>query len=104
VQTAAFGSFFNQGQIYMSTDRIIVRHAIAEEFVARLTEKTRGMRAGKPGEEKTVLAAMIDAKEEVRVRLERASFRTSLVEASSTCRITGGFSRYSVASAVFALV
>ncbi|MEJ2694321.1 MAG: aldehyde dehydrogenase family protein, partial [Candidatus Thiodiazotropha sp.] len=62
VQAAAFGSFFNQGQICMSTDRIIVRREIADEFVARLTEKTASLCAGKPGEEGAVLAAMVDAK------------------------------------------
>ncbi len=67
VQAAAFGSFFNQGQICMSTDRIIVRQEVADEFVARLTEKTRSLRAGKPGEEGAVLAAMIDARAAERV-------------------------------------
>jgi acyl-CoA reductase-like NAD-dependent aldehyde dehydrogenase len=67
VQAAAFGSFFNQGQICMSTDRIIVRQEIADEFVARLTEKTASLRAGKPGEEGAVLAAMVDAKAAERV-------------------------------------
>jgi acyl-CoA reductase-like NAD-dependent aldehyde dehydrogenase len=67
VQAAAFGSFFNQGQICMSTDRIIVRQEIADEFVARLTEKTRAMRAGKPGEEGAVLASMVDTQSAERV-------------------------------------
>jgi acyl-CoA reductase-like NAD-dependent aldehyde dehydrogenase len=67
VQAAAFGSFFNQGQICMSTDRVIVRQEIADEFVARLTEKTRQMPAGKPGEEGAVLASMIDTKSAERV-------------------------------------
>ncbi len=67
VQAAAFGSFFNQGQICMSTDRIIVREEIADEFVARLTEKARSLRAGKPGEEGAALAAMVDAKAAERV-------------------------------------
>ncbi len=67
VQAAAFGSFFNQGQICMSTDRIIVREEIADEFVARLTEKARTLRAGKPGEEGVALAAMVDAQAAERV-------------------------------------
>jgi acyl-CoA reductase-like NAD-dependent aldehyde dehydrogenase len=67
VQAAAFGSFFNQGQICMSTDRLIVRQEVADEFVARLTEKVRAMRAGKPGEEGAVLASMVDAESAARV-------------------------------------
>ena len=61
VTAAAFGSFFNQGQICMSTDRIIVSRRIADEFVAKLTAKVKTMRAGKPGEQGAVLAAMISA-------------------------------------------
>lgn len=67
VQAAAFGAFFNQGQICMSTDRIIVRQEIADEFIVRLTEKTRSMRAGRPGEEGAALAAMVDANAAKRV-------------------------------------
>ena len=67
VTAAAFGSFFNQGQICMSTDRIIVSRKIADEFVAKLTAKVKTMRAGKPGEQGAVLAAMISADAATRV-------------------------------------
>jgi acyl-CoA reductase-like NAD-dependent aldehyde dehydrogenase len=60
VTAAAFGSFFNQGQICMSTDRIIVSRKIADEFVSRLTAKVKAMPAGKPGAQGAVLAAMIN--------------------------------------------
>lgn len=42
--TAAEGAFFNQGQICMSTDRIIVEEAIANDFVAALAVATAPMR------------------------------------------------------------
>jgi acyl-CoA reductase-like NAD-dependent aldehyde dehydrogenase len=67
VTAAAFGSFFNQGQICMSTDRIIVSRKIADEFVARLTDKVKTMRAGKPGEAGAVLAAMVSPEAAKRV-------------------------------------
>ncbi len=67
VTAAAFGAFFNQGQICMSTDRIIVSRKIADEFVARLTAKVKTMRAGKPGEEGAVLAAMVSPEAAKRV-------------------------------------
>ena len=67
VQAAAFGSFFNQGQICMSTDRIIVSRAIADEFVARLTAKTKTLRAGRPTEQGVALGAMVDAQAAKRV-------------------------------------
>jgi acyl-CoA reductase-like NAD-dependent aldehyde dehydrogenase len=67
VKAAAFGSFFNQGQICMSTDRIIVSSKIADEFVAKLTAKAKTMRAGKPGEQGAALGAMVNAQAAKRV-------------------------------------
>jgi acyl-CoA reductase-like NAD-dependent aldehyde dehydrogenase len=67
VQAAAFGAFFNQGQICMSTDRIIVSRKIADDFVAKLTDKVKTLRAGKPGEAGAVLAAMVSPEAAKRV-------------------------------------
>jgi benzaldehyde dehydrogenase (NAD) len=39
VKAAAFGAFMNQGQICMSTERIIVVEAIADAFAAKLRDK-----------------------------------------------------------------
>ncbi len=43
VKAAAFGAFMNAGQICMSTERIIVVDAIADEFVRRLSKKASAM-------------------------------------------------------------
>jgi len=43
VEAAAFGAFFHQGQICMSTERLIVHEALAADFVARLREKAERM-------------------------------------------------------------
>jgi acyl-CoA reductase-like NAD-dependent aldehyde dehydrogenase len=43
VKAAAFGAFMNAGQICMSTERIIVVEAIADEFAGRLAAKARAM-------------------------------------------------------------
>ena len=45
VKAAAFGAFLNAGQICMSTERIIVVDAVADEFARRLAEKTAAMPA-----------------------------------------------------------
>ncbi|MFZ6845276.1 aldehyde dehydrogenase [Undibacterium sp. RuTC16W] len=60
VQAAAFGAFFNQGQICMSTDRIIVDSKVADQFVEKLKVKTASLRAGKPGQQGAVLGGMVD--------------------------------------------
>jgi acyl-CoA reductase-like NAD-dependent aldehyde dehydrogenase len=61
VEAAAFGAFFNQGQICMSTERIIVDRKVADRFVELLTAKTRTLRAAKPGDATAALGGMVDA-------------------------------------------
>ena len=60
VKAAAFGAFMNQGQICMSTERIIPVAAIAEEFTRRFAEKARSMPAGDPRQGNTPLGAVVD--------------------------------------------
>ena len=62
VKAAAFGAFMNQGQICMSTERIIVVEAVADAFIERFAAKARTMPAGDPREGKTPLGAVIDRK------------------------------------------
>ncbi len=62
VKAAAFGTFMNQGQICMSTERIIVVDAVADAFVAKLAAKTASMVASDPREGKTPLGAVVDRK------------------------------------------
>jgi acyl-CoA reductase-like NAD-dependent aldehyde dehydrogenase len=62
VKAAAFGAFMNQGQICMSTERIIVVDAVAEQFVQKFTAKVETMKVGNPREGKTPLGAVVDVK------------------------------------------
>jgi benzaldehyde dehydrogenase (NAD) len=62
VKAAAFGAFMNQGQICMSTERIIVVDAVAAEFVKRFAAKAKSLATGDPREGKTPLGAVVDAK------------------------------------------
>jgi acyl-CoA reductase-like NAD-dependent aldehyde dehydrogenase len=48
VEAAAFGAFFHQGQICMSTERLIVLESVADAFVEKLIAKTRTLRSGDP--------------------------------------------------------
>jgi acyl-CoA reductase-like NAD-dependent aldehyde dehydrogenase len=59
VNASAFGAYMHQGQICMSARRIIVERAIAEEFTARLSEKTAGLKAGDPKEPDTIIGPLI---------------------------------------------
>ena len=62
VKAAAFGAFMNQGQICMSTERIIVVEAVADEFAKRFAAKAASMATGDPREGTTPLGAVVDQK------------------------------------------
>ncbi|MBC2669574.1 aldehyde dehydrogenase [Novosphingobium piscinae] len=62
VKAAAFGAFMNQGQICMSTERIIVVEAVADAFIEKFAAKARALPAGDPREGTTPLGAVIDQK------------------------------------------
>ena len=62
VKAAAFGAFMNQGQICMSTERIIVVDAIADAFAAKFGEKVATLGVGDPREGKAPLGAVVDRK------------------------------------------
>ncbi len=57
VNAAAFGAFANQGQICMSTERIVIDRKIADAFVAKLKAKAAGLPAGAEGN--VVLGPMV---------------------------------------------
>lgn len=60
VAAAAFGAFMNQGQICMSTERLIVHDAIADEFVKAFAKKVKTMKAGDPRKGNTPLGSIVD--------------------------------------------
>ena len=68
VKAAAFGAFMNQGQICMSTERIIVVDAIADAFAEKFQAKVATMAVGDPREGKTPLGAVVDSKTVAHVR------------------------------------
>lgn len=62
VKAAAFGAFMNQGQICMSTERIIVVEAVADTFAEKFRAKVASMAVGDPREGTTPLGAVVDAR------------------------------------------
>ena len=74
VNASTFGAFLHQGQICMSARRIIVERPIADEFVARLAEKTSTLKTGDPKEHDTIIGPVInpDALETIRSRVDAA--------------------------------
>lgn len=62
VSAASFGAFMNQGQICMSTERIIVVEPVADDFAVRFRAKVLTLALGDPRAETTQLAAVVDTR------------------------------------------
>ncbi|HBM43009.1 MAG TPA: salicylaldehyde dehydrogenase [Halomonas sp.] len=61
VDAAIFGAFFNQGQICMSTERVIVDQRIADAFVDKFAARAKALKAGDPRDERNTLGTLINA-------------------------------------------
>jgi gamma-glutamyl-gamma-aminobutyraldehyde dehydrogenase len=57
---AAFGIFFNQGQVCSANSRLLVHADIADDMADRLASRARAIRPGDPLDPDTTLGAMVD--------------------------------------------
>ncbi|MFB7333925.1 aldehyde dehydrogenase family protein [Streptomyces adustus] len=60
ISTAAWGSFFHQGQICMTTGRHLVHHSLYAEYVERLAAKADTLAVGDPHRVQVHLGPLID--------------------------------------------
>ncbi|MGX1547898.1 aldehyde dehydrogenase family protein [Streptomyces adustus] len=60
ISTAAWGSFFHQGQICMTTGRHLVHHSLYAEYVERLAAKADTLAVGDPHLDQVHLGPLID--------------------------------------------
>lgn len=67
-KAAAHGAFFNQGQICMSTERLIVHEDVAEGFIDRLRAHAERMTAGDPARPDCAMGPMISEQAAARVK------------------------------------
>lgn len=65
-QAIAFGAFANQGQICMSTERVVVEEPVAEALVDLLAQKAARLTVGPP-QEAPVLGCLVDERAAERV-------------------------------------
>ena len=68
VKAAVFGSFLYQGQICMSTERLVVDEKIADEFVAKFAARARELQVGDPASNpQCVIGPMISPNSGIRI-------------------------------------
>jgi benzaldehyde dehydrogenase (NAD) len=57
---ASFGAFFHQGQICMSTERIVVDAAVADDLAEKLGERASALKVGDPREPETQIGPLVN--------------------------------------------
>lgn len=87
VDAVAFGAYVHQGQICISTERVIVDERVAESFVEKLAAKARTLTAGDPRGGTAALASLVDerAADGVRGMVDDARSRGARVVAGGEC-------------------
>jgi acyl-CoA reductase-like NAD-dependent aldehyde dehydrogenase len=58
---ASFGAFFHQGQICMSTERIVVERPVADALAEKLAERARALPVGDPREATTAIGPLVNS-------------------------------------------
>ena len=59
VNATVFGAFANQGQICMSTERVIVDEKVADEFASKLAKRVAALPSGDPRKGDVVLGSVV---------------------------------------------
>jgi len=100
VDAAAFSAFFNQGQICMSADRILVDRKLAPSFLAKLAAKTATLRAAHadaplagmvdPGAAARVDALLADARERGATVTQHGALDGNLLQPAIVDGVTPG--------------
>ncbi len=60
VHATIFGAFLHQGQICMSTRRVIIEKEVAKEFTEKFVKKASGLKVGNPKEPDTIIGPLIN--------------------------------------------
>jgi vanillin dehydrogenase len=61
VAAAKFGAFMHQGQVCMSTERVVVDRSVAGDFASLLGEKASALKVGDPRDPETQIGPMVNA-------------------------------------------
>jgi gamma-glutamyl-gamma-aminobutyraldehyde dehydrogenase len=67
-EMAAFGIFFNQGEVCSANSRLLVERPIRDQLVERLLERARQVRIGDPLDPATTMGPLVDEQHAERVR------------------------------------
>lgn len=83
---AAFGAFINQGQVCMSTERVIVDRAVIDDFASLLAERAAALVVGPPSDPRSQIGplAHVGARDHVMELIDDAKAKGAKVIAGGT--------------------
>ena len=87
VHGAVMGRFLHQGQICMSTNRIIVDARVYDQFVDAFVEQVKSLKVGDPNDAGTMIGPLINARQ-----LQGAENRIAAARESGFRQVLGGVS------------
>lgn len=82
---AAWGAFLHQGQICMSTERIIIEKPIANAFIDKLAQRAKALKVGDPRDPTTAIGPLIN-----QAALNRVHKHVQQAVAGGAELVTGG--------------
>ncbi len=85
VDAAAWGAFLHQGEICMSTERIIIEAGIAEEFTEKLKQRAESLPMGDPTNPATAIGPLINQK-----AVDKVQAHVDEAVAGGASLVTGG--------------
>jgi len=88
VDATVFGAYANQGQICMSTERVIVEQPVADEFAAKLARRVAALPSGDPRQGEVVLGSVVG-----QATVERVQRLVNAAVSQGARLLTGGKSQ-----------
>jgi gamma-glutamyl-gamma-aminobutyraldehyde dehydrogenase len=88
---AAFGIFFNQGEVCSANSRLLVQKEIAPAFIAKMQERAQRYQPGDPLDPATTMGAIVDARQCDRVYsyIEHGKKNATLVAGGERVTVDG---------------
>lgn len=84
-QAAAWGVFYNQGEVCTAASRLLVEASIKDAFLERVIEVTKGMKVGDPLEASTQFGAMVSERQ-----MNTALDYIATADSQGAVRVLGG--------------
>jgi acyl-CoA reductase-like NAD-dependent aldehyde dehydrogenase len=84
-EAAAWGAFLHQGEICMSTERIIIEKSIADKFTAKLKKRALALKVGDPTNPATAIGPLINQK-----AVDKVHMHVQEAVAAGAKLVTGG--------------